>query len=241
VPYKIHYLLQAFWGFRVWATTDPISGKVVAWNYSGTTDRQPTTIWMDGRKPPADTALATPGGFTSGVWKGNTLVATTTHLQDGLLTRNGVPASDKEVVTMFLTRVDNVLTITGVIQDPVFLTAPYVLTNVFSALPNQGFGSAIGASLPATCMPAEEVPSVLNGKVPSYLSPDLNPNLNTVSSLYNIPRESTLGGEQTMYPQHSDQIQSKYRPPAAYCTVSCCGAAMGLGNLGYAKQVLQCK
>lgn len=241
VPYKIHYLLQAYWGFRVWATTDPITGKVVAWNYSGTTDRHPTTIWMDGRKSPTDTALATPGGFTTGVWQGNTLVATTTHLQDGLLTRNGVPASDKEVVTMFMTKVDNVLTVTGVIQDPVFLTAPYVLTNVFSALPNQGFGSAIGASMPATCMPAEEVPSTLNGQVPSYLTPDKNPNLNTVTSLYNIPQESALGGKQTMFPEYSDRIKAQYRVPAEYCKSNCCEAAMGIGNLGYSKQVLQCK
>jgi hypothetical protein len=196
---------------------------------------------MDGRKPPADMALKTTGGFTTGTWQGNTLVATTTHLQDGLLTRNGVPASDKEVVTMFLTKVDNVLTITGVIQDPVFLTAPYVLTNVFSALPNQGFGAAIGASLPATCMPAEEVPSTLNGNVPSYLSPDKNSNLNTVSSLYGIPQEAAFGGEQTMYPEYADRLKPKYRTPTGYCKRNCCEAAMGLGGLGFAKQVLQCK
>jgi hypothetical protein len=241
VPYKIHYLLQAFWGIRVWATTDPLTGKVVAWNYSGTIDRQPTTIWMDGRKPPADTALATPGGFTTGTWRGNTLVATTTHLQDGLLTRNGVPASDKEVVTMFLTKVDNVLTITGVIQDPVFLTAPYVLTNVFAISPNQGISAANGATLPATCMPAEEVPSTLNGNVPSYLSADKNPNLNTVSSLYRIPQEAALGGEQTMYPEYSDRIKHSYQPPTEYCKNSCCDTAMGVGGFGFAKQVLQCK
>jgi hypothetical protein len=228
--------LQAFWGFL--HHDDPLTGKVGP-NYGGTTDRQPTTIWMDGRKPPADTALATPGGFTSGTWRGNTLVATTTHLQDGLLTRNGVPASDKEVVTMFLTKVDNVLTITGVIQDPVFLTAPLVLTNVFAVLPIRHRCGERG-ELPATrCLPRRS--PTLNGNVPSYLSADKNPNLNTVSSLYRIPQEAALGGEHTMYPEYSDRIEPRYRPPTEYCKANCCDAAMGVGVPGFGRQVLQCK
>lgn len=232
IPYKIHYLLQAFWGTRIWATLDPLTKRVVAWNLSGTIDRQPTTIWMDGRKPPSELAMATPGGFTSGIWRGNTLVTTTTHLQDGLLTRNGVPASDKQVMTMFLTKQDNVLSITAIIEDPVYLTAPYVLTHVFTQAPNQAISEAAGATAVANCMPAEELPSTLNGRVPSYLSPADNPSLNVVSKTYHIPQEAAFGGAQTMYPEYADKIAPKYQRPTEYCKSDCCGVAMGIGGPG---------
>lgn len=239
-PYKIHYLLLGGWGFRMWPTLDD-TGKVVAWSFSGTIDRDPTTIWMDGRRPSA-TALSTPGGFTSGVWQGNTLVTTTTHLQDGYLTRNGVPASDQEVLTMFMTRENNLLTVTGVIQDPVYLTAPYVLANAWINDPSQPLDGAMGAASPATCMPEEEVPSVLNGHVPSYLTPQDNPSFMYVTQLYNIPHEAALGGAQTMYPQYTQQINPQYKPPANYCTHDCCGGFTPGGPAGFRfnSQVLRC-
>ena len=52
-------------------------------------------------------------------------MTTTTHIQDGSLYRNGVPNSDKEVFTMYITRHgDDELSITAVVQDPVYLTPP---------------------------------------------------------------------------------------------------------------------
>jgi hypothetical protein len=242
LPYKGTYLMLAYWGFRMWPALDPVTEQVVAWSFSGTIDRQPTTIWMDGRQPPAATALSTPAGFTSGAWRGDTLVTTTTHYQDGLLTRNGVPASDQETFTMFLTKQDDVLSITGVIQDPVFLTAPYVLTQLFQR--TQTLNGAVGAAQPSNCLPAEEVDSVLNGHVPSYLTPADNPSLNAVNKLYHIPSEATLGGEQTMYPEYADRLAPAYKRPTNYCTTDCCGTAMvggGAGGFGFTQQVLKCK
>lgn len=221
-PYALHYLLQAAWGFRMWPTVSPDTGEVIAWNMTGSIDRQPTTIWMDGREPPADTALATPAGFTTGKWQGNTLVTTTTHFQDGLMTRNGVPASEKEVLTMYFTRQGQWLLITGVIRDPVYLTAPYVLSNVFRFDAGTPLNAVIGATIPSACTPAEEVLSVLNGHVPTYLTPQDNPNLLSVSKIYGLPQAAVLGGEKTMYPEYARQLAPDYVRPKNYCGRECC-------------------
>ncbi len=238
-PYKIHYILEGGWGWRMWPTQDD-SGTLIAWNFSGSVDREPTTIWMDGRHP-TPTALHTPAGFTSGVWQGNTLVTTTTHLQDGYLTRNGVPASDQEVLTMFWTRQNELLTITGMIQDPVYLTEPYVLANTWLDDPSRSL-SAPGASNPQVCFPEEEVVSVLNGQVPTYLTPQDNPSLMYVTRLYNIPHDAALGGAQTMYPQYAAKLSKQYKPPGNYCTHDCCGGVVlgGAGGFGFNTQVLHC-
>jgi hypothetical protein len=238
-PYKIHYLLLGAAGFRMWPTMDD-AANVIAWSFSGSIDREPTTIWMDGRRPAA-TALATPGGFTSGVWQGNTLVTTTTHLQDGYLTRNGVPASDQEVLTMYWTRENNLLTVTGIIEDPVYLTEPYVLANTWADDPTRALAGP-GVASPATCLPEEEVVSVLNGHVPSYLTAQDNPSLDYVTRLYNIPHATALGGAETMYPQYAAKLSSQYKPPANYCTHDCCGgfALGGAGGFLFNAQVLHC-
>jgi hypothetical protein len=192
---------------------------------------------MDGREPPAETALATPAGFTTGKWQGNTLVTTTTHFQDSLLTRNGVPASDKEVLTMFFTRQGQLLLITGVIRDPVYLTAPYVLSNVFRFDAGTPINAVTGATNPSACTPAEEVLSVLSGHVPTYLTPQDNPNLLSVSKAYGLPQAAVLGGEKTMYPEYARQLAPDYVRPKTYCTRECCDS--GFAN-PLDRQALNC-
>jgi len=231
-PYSLHYLMQAAWGFRMWPTVDPETGATVAWNMTGAIDRHPTTIWMDGRSPPSPQALATPAGFTTGTWQGNTLVTTTRHMQDGLLTRNGIPVSDQETLTMFMTRQGPLLLITAVIRDPVNLAAPYVLSTVFKADASRPMDFVLGATSPSTCMPGETVQSVLNGNVPSYLTPEDNPSLMGMTTTYNIPHAAALGGPQTMYPEYARQIAAEYQPPKGYCQQFCGGTPRGPGRGG---------
>ena len=52
----------------------------------------PRRIWMDGRKPAADTP-PTSLGFSVGHWEGRTLVIETTHLTPGWLDGSGLPMS----------------------------------------------------------------------------------------------------------------------------------------------------
>jgi hypothetical protein len=240
-PWPVHYIVTGPFGFRIYPTAD-VDGEVIAWNISGSGDREPMTIWMAGahKSPPSPQALAVPAGFTTGEWQGDTLVTTTTHIQDGFLYRNGVPNSDQEVFTMYITRHGENLTITGVVQDPVYLTAPYVLAGLWVYDPKGNVGTP--GNDPAACTPEEEVTEDLNGNVPSYMAVANNPNLDYMTRLYHIPHQAAMGGAQTMYPQYIKTISNQYTIPTKYCTYLCCGGwgASGISALVFDHDVLKC-
>ena len=54
---------------------------------------------MDGRPHPPEYADHTWQGFSTGIWEGNMLTITTTHLKTNYIRRNGVPRSDKATLT----------------------------------------------------------------------------------------------------------------------------------------------
>ncbi len=217
-PWPVHYIIEGPMSLEIWPTKQ-IDGSVLAWNIGGSIDRLPMTIWMDGRAPPGPQAVNSPTGFTVGYWQGDTLVTTTTHVQDGYVFRNGVPSSDQELYTMFITRHDDVLAITGVVHDPVYLTTPYVLSAQFTFDPSNEVGTA--STMDATCTPEEESDSAIGSRVPSYLKPPADI-LTYTTKLYGIPQQATLGGEQTMYPDFIRSIAGQYRRPQGYCTIDCC-------------------
>ena len=241
-PWPVHYIVLGPFGFRIYPTADA-DGTVIAWNISGSGDREPMTIWMPAahKHAPSPQALAVPAGFTTGEWQGDTLVTTTTHIQDGSLYRNGVPNSDKEVFTMYITRHgDGELTITGVVQDPVYLTAPYVLAGMWIYDPHGNVNTA--GNQPAACIPEEEVASEQGATVPSYMALSENPNFDYMTRLYHIPHEAAMGGAETMYPQYIKTIAKQYTTPTNYCTYLCCGGwgAGGIQALIYDHDVLKC-
>jgi hypothetical protein len=218
---------------RIWPITDVGSGEVVSWQIGGFIDRAPMTVWIDGRGQPSDLARHTPSGYTTGEWRGATLVTTTTHIQDGYLTRNGIPISNRATLTMYLTRHGDLLTVFGVLQDPVYLSAPYVLSNSFVY-----DATAPVSDPPATCTPQEELPELNDGHIPSYLSAEANPSLMYETQQFAIPHQAALGGPETMLPEYAKKIATKYVAPAGYCKVACCG---GLGDdLEFESKVLKC-
>jgi hypothetical protein len=168
-------------------------------------------------------------------------VTTTTHIQDGYLTRNGAPNSDQEVFTMFLTRHDNVLNLTGIVDDPVYLSEPYILSDVLSY-------NAAGAAGPGggdvACTPEEEEVNADKDRVPTFLTPPAD-SVAFEATNYGIPVQASIGGAQTMYPEYARIIQSKYKRPQGYCTIDCCGekSAAGDGNaaMAFNVSVLKCK
>lgn len=239
-PYPVHYILTGPMSVTMWPTKR-LDDSVLAWNIGGSVDRYPMTIWMDGRPPPGPQAAHTLGGYTTGRWMGDTLVTTTTHIQDGLLTRNGAPNSDREVLTMFITRHDNFLNITGVVHDPVYLTEPYVLSNVFSTDP-AAVQPRRDSNMDATCSPQEEASSTADHRVPSYLT--TSPTQMYATENFGIPQEAALGSAESMYPEYIKKLQSQYRRPQGYCTQYCCGVQSGdqqsMNNVEFNTKVLQC-
>ena len=65
ILYTVQYMVMGPQNLRITSDIDPISGRVVAWRFSGTVDRAPHTIWMDGRPHPSKNAPHTAGGFST--------------------------------------------------------------------------------------------------------------------------------------------------------------------------------
>lgn len=218
-PWLPWYTVEGPFGVQFRPITDPISGYVVAWYIAGILDRMPMTIWMDHRAPPPPLALHTYGGFTTGEWRGDTLVTTTTHLNDGTLTRNGAPSSNQATFTMFITRHENLLTITGVVHDPVYLDGPYIRPRTFKLNPAANQNEVF-----VRCSPAEIVEGISDGYHSATHLPGKNPALLYMQRNYNIPLEAAQGGAQTIYPDYRNKLKSQYTIPAKYCAHNCCAS-----------------
>ncbi len=184
---------------------DPVSGRVIAWKLTGTIDRTPRTIWMDGRPHPSKNARHSPGGFSTGTWRGNTLFVHTTHLTASLVGRTGVPSSDEASTDEYISRHGNTLSITMFLYDPVYFEAPYVRTKMWVLDPTV-------RPVPEPCEPVVEIARPL-GSVPSYL-PGTNPAYREASEKLQIPLEAVRGGAMTTYPQYQKRLQSLGAPAA---------------------------
>lgn len=203
---------------RIWSENDPITGKTLAWVIGGWETRAPMTIWMDGRPHPSKNAPHEQTGFTTGTWNGDVLTAYTTHIKTGYMRRNGAASSDQATITTTFIRHGDMLTLALVMEDPIFLTEPYILTRSYLLTQNP-----VAPAGPPCIIGYEGVES---GRVPHYL-PGKNPFVDEMDRLYHIPREASLGGAETMYPEFRDKIKDKFTIPPK-CKINC-GAGPG-GN-----------
>jgi len=137
-----------------------------------------------------------------------------------MIRRNGAPLSDQATMTMHFTRHGDLLTARAMIEDPVYLSEPYVRSRVWQLDPTANFGNGLSAP----CEPIEELTHGTDDSFPHYL-PDKNPFVNELTSYYNLPLEAVLGGSQTMYPEFRKRLVG-YQPPAV------CRRYCGCGGLG---------
>jgi hypothetical protein len=197
---------------RMWAVPDPITGRVQAWMVGAWETRAPMTIWMDGRPHPSKNAPHDQTGFTTGVWNGNELIATTTHIKAGYIRRNGAASSDQATITTHFRRHGDMLTVTMFMEDPVYLTEPYILSRSYNLSANP---VAIGGP---PCIVGDE--GVESGRVPHYL-PGQNPFIDEMKKRYGIPIEAAMGGAETMYPEYRDKIKNAFVRPPQPCKQNC--------------------
>jgi hypothetical protein len=226
IPHPAPYGLQGPANLHIWSETNPSSGRPLAWYIYGTFGRATLTIWMDGRPHPSPNALHTYEGFTTGEWEGDTLTTYTTHIKMGYLRRNGVPTSDRTTVISHFVRHDDILTVTTIVEDPVYLTEPFIRSHSWVLDPSQQV-------LPTPCEPVVEVARP-KGAVPHFL-PGENPFIGEVTKLYGIPLVAVRGGPETMYPEFRKKIKDQYVAPEK-CERYCCGwGGGGTGNVGLLK------
>jgi hypothetical protein len=105
---------------------DPATQKLVSFRTHTQFMGMERTIWMDGRPHPPEYAGHTWSGFSTGHWEGHTLVVTTTHFKPNYMRRNGLSRSDKAVVTEWFRLHGNYMSVTQMVEDPVFLAEPLV-------------------------------------------------------------------------------------------------------------------
>ena len=197
-PHPSDYGIRGPAQLRVWKEVDTPTQQLIAYHTHVFWQAPERTIWMDGRDHPPDYAPHTWQGFSTGKWEGDMLTVTTTHLKTGWIRRNGVPRSENAVVTEHWIRHGKYLTVTTIVNDPAYLSEPFIRTTDFTNNPDQ--------QIPAyPCESVEEVERPL-GAVPHHL-PGTNPFLNEFAQRFHVPEQAARGGAETMYPEYRKKMK----------------------------------
>jgi hypothetical protein len=122
------------------------------------------TRWLRFGPPPADNGSPSWQGYSEASWqvpivrgrrgapalgradllpqqRPGTLRVVTTNMLPGYIRKNGVPYSEKAVLTEYFNRLtgqegDVYLAVTAMVEDPIYLTQPFVRTYTFKKLPD---------------------------------------------------------------------------------------------------------
>jgi hypothetical protein len=157
------------------------------------------TIYLDGRPHPPEYAAHTWQGFSTGKWEGDVLTVNTTHLKEGWIRRNGIPRSEKGTFTEHFIRHGNYLTLVTIVNDPAYLTEPFIRSSDFVLDPTQQIA-------PYPCEPVVEIERP-KGSVPHHL-PGTNTFLTEFPDRHGIPAEAARGGAETMYPEYRVKLKT---------------------------------
>ena len=190
---------------RIWFDGDPFTQAVVAWHTTLRYKLTQRTIYMDGRPHPSLNAPRTWQGFSTGEWESDMLKVTTSHLKDGWVRRNGLPRSERASLTEYFIRHGDFLTLVTDVEDPVYLTEPFVRTS--------NWIMDLGGRLPPDfgCIPGPEVDHPA-GYV-AYHLPGRNTALTEFASRWGIPVVAVRGGAETMYPEYQQNLAKMPAPP----------------------------
>ena len=202
-PHSAPHQWRGVGGARILQELDPISREVTAYRvqFMRSLDRP---IFMDGRPHPPAWAPHSWSGFSTGEWLGNTLKVTTTHLKDGYLKRGGPQTSDMYTMTEFITRRGDLMTIVQVVDDPIYLEQPFVISITYTYDPAAG---------PATENCTGSAFAENGGQnrhwVPHFL-PGQNPAIGEFLKTQDwIPFEPVRGGVKTTYPEYRAVLEKK--------------------------------
>jgi hypothetical protein len=200
--YVTPYQMRALGNFRSWEERDSRTQRLIAIHVWAQTTEGHRVIWMDGRPHPPAWAPHTFRGFSTGQFRGSTLIVRTTHMKGGALRRdNGVPQSDQATLTEFFVRHGDHRTNVTHVTDPVFLTEPMVRSNDYYRQPVDP-----GAWLYA-CDDGEQILDRRPDDVPHYLF-GKQPYAREFAERYKLPLAASLLGGVTMYPELAAQIRT---------------------------------
>jgi hypothetical protein len=190
----------SFADIRIWEEIDRDTQQTIAYHihhFAWATER---TIWMDGRPHPPEWALHTAMGFSTGKWEGDILTVTTTHLKEGWIRRNGVPRSDRAVVTEHFIRHGDGLTWVTIIKDPPYLTDTMIRSRDYNY-------NVTGQIAPYPCESVTEIVRP-KGQIPHHL-PGTNTFLTEYQKAHNVPAEGAMGGAETLFPEYQIKLRAE--------------------------------
>ena len=198
-PHPAQYSMRGGMGpnLRISKIIDPTTTQWIGYRIEGLYGGANRTIWLDGRAHPGENAEHTWDGFSTGVWEGDMLTVTTTHMKMAFVRRNGVPTSPYGTMTEHFVRHGDYLTVITVIDDPRFLEEPFIRDVTLTFAPRQNTGA------PQAFDPSDELADKPLGWVPH------NPqgtHQTEFAQKYGIPFEATQGGKDTTYPEYQLRI-----------------------------------
>ena len=199
-PYNLPHIYRGPLQFRIREEKDPATQEIIAYKEYIGTYMQYRTIWMDGRPHPPDYAPHTFMGFSTGKWNGDVLTVRTTHIKKEFYRRSGIPSSDQTTVVEHYIRHGNLLSHVLIINDPVYLTEPFVNSQEF-VLMDRGNQNWL-----YNCEYVMEVPMDKN-KVPHYL-PGTNPFADEFSKKFGLPLAGVWGGAESTYPEYMAKLNA---------------------------------
>jgi hypothetical protein len=197
----VSYIHRGPFGARIWEERDPVTHQLIAIHEAINTYEQHRIIWMDGRPHPSPNAPHTWMGFSTGVWEGNMLTITTTHIKQGWYRRSNIPSSDEQTTIEHWVRNGNVWTHISISEDPNFLAEPLIKSDDLNYNPNPNSFNPFW-----NCEYIEEGERV-RGVVPSYMAGE-NPWVAEYAAQHDLPQEVTLGGPATMYPEYRTRMKT---------------------------------
>jgi len=196
---------------RIEKKIDPVSREVIGYRVLPWQTAGERTIYLDNRPRPSEYAAHTWEGFSLGKWQGDILTVSTDHLKESFLRRNGVAASFRRTVTEHITLDEPYLSWIMIVNDPDYLTEPFIRSSVFVRAPN--------VRLPTwPCSPQQEEYNpgdAAKYRVPHYLTGE-NPFLTEVSVKFKVPLEGVRGGAEMNYPEAIAKLKSDTIPAAQY-------------------------
>ena len=198
-PHPADYSPRGPANLRITKEVDKESQEIIAFHTHISWQAPERTIWVDGREHPPDYAAHTWQGFSTGKWEGDTLTVTTTHLKAGWIRRNGVPRSDRATLTEHWIRHGDYLTLISIINDPVYLTEPFIRTTNWILDPRQQI-------TPYPCDAVVEIERP-KGTVPHHL-PGTNQFLSEFPKKYGIQETAARGGAETTYPEYQAKMRA---------------------------------
>jgi hypothetical protein len=196
-PHGADYIWRGPSNLRIWKEVDPVTREWVAFHaeWLRSVDRP---VYLDGRPHPPEYARHLWAGFSTGKWEGDVLTVTVTHLKESYIRRNGIARSEKATVTEHWIRHGDWLTIAVIVNDPVYLTEPFIRTTNYQFDLHQHIP-------PYPCDVVEEVDRP-RGAVPHHL-PGTNTFVTEFPHRYGIPEEAARGGAETMYPEYRQKLK----------------------------------